>query len=128
MSIIEVDTDFVPGKEIAEVLGLVKVSYKYRMAVTDCGRLIADMLGPPEVEVIQAKEFDEKMTAGFQQIIINEKHLDMFSEGGITALGRLKKKAEEIGADAVINARVMTARITSGLSEMLAYGTAVKLK
>ena len=128
MSIIEVDTDFVPGKEIAAVLGLVKVSYKYRMAVTDCGRLIVDLLGPVEVEVIQAKEFDENMTAGFQQIAGDEMHPDAIFEGKIIALGRLKRKAEELGADAIIKARFMTARITSGLSEMLAYGTAVKLK
>jgi uncharacterized protein YbjQ (UPF0145 family) len=128
MSIIVVDTNFVPDKEIAEVLGLVRISYKYRISVTDCGRLIADMLGPPEVEVIPPEELDEGMTAGFQQITINEKHPDMFSEGGVTALGRLKKKAEEIGADAVISARVMTARITSSLLELLAYGTAVKLR
>ena len=127
MSIIVVDTDFVPDKEIAEVLGLVRISYKYRISVTDCGRLIADMLEPPAAEVIPPEEFNEEMTAGFQQITINEKHPNMFSEGGITALGRLKKKAEEIGADAVINTRFMTARITSGVSEMLAYGTAVKL-
>ena len=86
------------------------------------------MLGHPEVEVIQPKEYDEKMTAGFQQITINENHPNMFSEGGVTALGKLKKKAEEIGADAVINTRVMTARITSSLLELLAYGTAVKLR
>ncbi|MCD6456526.1 MAG: heavy metal-binding domain-containing protein [Methanophagales archaeon] len=128
MNVIVVNTDFVPGKEIAEVLGLVRISYRYRISVTDCGRLIADMVGPPEVEVIQPEEYNEEMTTGFQQITINEKHPNMFSEGGVTALGRLKKKAEEMSADAVINTRVMTARITSGVSEMLAYGTAVKLR
>ena len=128
MSIIVVNTDFVPGKEIAAVLGRVKVFYKYRMAVTDCGRLIVDLLGPVEVEVIPPEELDENMTAGFQQIAGDEMHPDAIFEGKIIALGRLKKKAEELGADAIINARFMTARITSGLSEMLAYGTAVKLK
>jgi uncharacterized protein YbjQ (UPF0145 family) len=33
-----------------------------------------------------------------------------------------------LGADAIIGARFMTSMVTQGASEMLAYGTAVKLK
>ena len=38
------------------------------------------------------------------------------------------RDAENLGADAVINVRFTTAMIMQGASEMLAYGTAVKLK
>ena len=36
--------------------------------------------------------------------------------------------AERIGADAVINVRFTTSAVMQGMSEILAYGTAVKLK
>jgi uncharacterized protein YbjQ (UPF0145 family) len=36
--------------------------------------------------------------------------------------------AEQLGADAIINVRLTTAMIMQGTAEILAYGTAVKLK
>jgi uncharacterized protein YbjQ (UPF0145 family) len=36
--------------------------------------------------------------------------------------------AERIGADAVINVRFMTSMVMQNAAEILAYGTAVKLK
>ena len=40
----------------------------------------------------------------------------------------MKEKAEKLGADAVINVRFMTSSIMGGAAEILAYGTAVKLR
>jgi uncharacterized protein YbjQ (UPF0145 family) len=37
------------------------------------------------------------------------------------------ERARELGADAVIGIRFATSMITAGASEILAYGTAVKL-
>ena len=37
-------------------------------------------------------------------------------------------QAEKLGADAVINVRFMTSAIMGGAAEILAYGTAVKLR
>ena len=36
--------------------------------------------------------------------------------------------AEEVGADAVVNFRYETSTISAGASEVIAYGTAVKLE
>jgi len=44
------------------------------------------------------------------------------------AFQRMVKDAESMGADAVINVRFTTAMVMQGAAEMLAYGTAVKLK
>ena len=44
------------------------------------------------------------------------------------AIERLIQDAEYLGADAVINIRFTTANVMQGCSEILAYGTAVKLK
>ncbi|MDP2856497.1 MAG: heavy metal-binding domain-containing protein, partial [Bacillota bacterium] len=40
---------------------------------------------------------------------------------------RMIAEAEELGADAIINARYVTASIIGTAAELLAYGTAVKL-
>ena len=52
----------------------------------------------------------------------------MLAESREVALKRMKDKAEKMNADAVINVRFMTSSIMGGAAEMLAYGTAVKLK
>ena len=41
---------------------------------------------------------------------------------------RMVQDAEKLGADAVVNVRFTTSMIMQGASEILAYGTAVKLK
>ena len=44
------------------------------------------------------------------------------------ALARMLEDAQNLGADAVVNVRFATANVMNGASEILAYGTAVKLK
>jgi len=44
------------------------------------------------------------------------------------ALQRMVEDAESLGADAVVNVRMTTSMIMQGMSELLVYGTAVKLK
>jgi uncharacterized protein YbjQ (UPF0145 family) len=39
----------------------------------------------------------------------------------------MKDDAARLGADAIVNVRLTTSTITQGASEILAYGTAVKL-
>ncbi|MDG1895228.1 MAG: heavy metal-binding domain-containing protein [Fuerstiella sp.] len=43
------------------------------------------------------------------------------------ALDRLRDEAVRVGADAVVGCRFTTSMITQGASEILAYGTGVKL-
>ncbi|MCW7075344.1 MAG: YbjQ family protein [Candidatus Methanospirare jalkutatii] len=103
---IVVSTDFVPGKEISEVLGLVKGN------------------------VIWAKHIGKDILAGFRQLVGGEikEYTEMMSEAREIALRRMIQKAEELGADAVINVRFMTSMVMQGAAEILVYGTAVKLK
>ena len=44
------------------------------------------------------------------------------------AMQRMIQDAEKMGADAVVNVRFTTSMIMQGASEILAYGTAVKLQ
>ena len=100
------NTDFVPGKEISEILGLVRGN------------------------TIQAKHVGKDIVAGFRNFVGGEikEYTEMLSEAREIALKRMEQKAEKLGADAVINIRFMTSAVMGAAAEILAYGTAVKLK
>jgi len=99
-------TDFVPGREIKEILGVVKGN------------------------TIQAKHIGKDIVAGFRQVVGGEirEYTEMLSEAREIALQRMIEKAEKMGADAIVNVRFMTSAVMASAAEILAYGTAVKLK
>ena len=100
------NTDFVTGKEIKEMIGLVKGN------------------------TIQAKSIGKDIKAGFRHMVGGEikEYTQMLAESREIAMKRMIDKAEKRGAEAVINVRFMTSSIMGGAAEILAYGTAVKLK
>lgn len=100
------NTEFVTGREIKEMLGLVKGN------------------------TVQAKSIGKDFKAGLRNIAGGEikEYTEMLAESREVALKRMKDKAEKLDADAIINVRFMTSSIMGGAAEMLAYGTAVKLK
>ena len=89
-----------------------------------------DDLGGHVSIVIQAKHLGKDIVAGFRTIVGGEisEYTEMLSEAREIALKRMTEKAEEMDADAVVNLRFMTSMVMSGAAEILAYGTAVKLK
>ena len=101
-----VNTDFVTGKEIKEIMGLVRGN------------------------TVQAKSIGKDFKAGLRNIAGGEiiEYTDMLAESREIALKRMEDKAKKLNADAVINVRFMTSSIMGGAAEILAYGTAVKLK
>jgi uncharacterized protein YbjQ (UPF0145 family) len=101
-----VNTDFIPGKEISEVIDLVRGN------------------------TIQAKSIGKDIKAGFRHMAGGEikEYTEMLAESREIAINRMQEKAEKLGADAVINVRFMTSAMMGGAAEILAYGTAVKLK
>lgn len=44
------------------------------------------------------------------------------------ALQRMTEDAKRMGANAIVNVRITTSMVMQGCSEILAYGTAVKVK
>ena len=99
-------TDFIPGKEIREIIGIVRGN------------------------TIQAKSIGKDIKAGFRHMAGGEikEYTDMLTEAREISLKRMEEKAEELDADAIINLRFTTSAIMGGAAEILAYGTAVKLK
>jgi len=100
------NVDFVPGREVTEILGTVRGN------------------------TVQAKHIGKDIVAGFRHVVGGEikEYTEMLSESREIALKRMEEKAEKIGADAVINIRFMTSAIMANAAEILAYGTAVKLR
>lgn len=100
-----VTINYIPGKEI-EALGLVKGN------------------------VVQSKNIGKDIMAGFKTIAGGEikSYTEMLAEARQIATSRMVKEAEAMGADAVISARFASSSIMDGTAEIIAYGTAVKIK
>lgn len=101
-----VNIDYVPGYEIVEALGIVKG------------------------QTVQSKNIGKDIGAGFKTIVGGELtgYTDMLKEARQIATKRMVDEAESLGADAIINIRFGSSSIMSGAAEIIAYGTAVKLK
>ena len=97
--------DYVPGKEV-EPLGLVKGT------------------------VVQSKNVGKDFMAGMKTLVGGEitGYTEMLVEARQIATKRMVDEANAMGADAVINIRFGSSAVMQGAAEVIAYGTAVKLK
>ena len=98
--------DEVPDKQIAEILGIARGS------------------------TVRAKNIGKDIFAGFKNIIGGEIHeyTKLQADSREEAIKRMVDDAEKLGADAIIGVRLTTSMVTQGAAEILAYGTAVKIK
>lgn len=100
------NTEFVGGKEIVSTLGIVRGS------------------------TVRTRNVGRDIFAGLKNIIGGEisEYTQLMADSREQALQRMKEDALKLGADAIINVRFTTSTVMQGASEILAYGTAVKLK
>ena len=79
---------------------------------------------------IRARHLGRDIVAGLRAIVGGEisDYTKMMAESREQALDRMTDQARKLGADAILMTRFATSSTPSGASEMLAYGTAVKLK
>ncbi|MDK2886124.1 MAG: hypothetical protein PWP54_682 [Thermosipho sp. (in: thermotogales)] len=98
--------EHVPGYEVKEVLGIV--------------------IG----NIVHSKHLGKDIAAAFKTLAGGEikSYTEMMTEARNKALERMIDEAEKLGADAVIGVRFGSSSVMSGAAEMLAYGTAVKLR
>lgn len=89
-----------------------------------------DMLGLVKGNTIQCKNIGRDITQGLKTIVGGEMkaYTEMMNEARALATKRMVQEAEELGADAIINIRYISATIAANAAEVLAYGTAVKFK
>ncbi len=97
--------NYMPGEEI-EALGIVKGT------------------------IVSSKHIGKDIGAGFKTIVGGEiaGYTDMLNEARQIATKRMVDEAEALGADAIINVRYASSQIMQSAAEVVAYGTAVKIK
>ncbi|KFZ38003.1 hypothetical protein HR45_05685 [Shewanella mangrovi] len=90
---------------------------------------VSETLGVVTGNVVRSKHIGRDIMAGLKTIIGGEiaGYTEMLTEARQIAIERMLENAAALGADAVVNVRFTTSAIMQGMSEMLAYGTAVTL-
>ncbi|PIE50132.1 MAG: hypothetical protein CSA38_04885 [Flavobacteriales bacterium] len=93
-------------------------------------REITAILGIARGSTVRAKSVVSDFVAGLRNFVGGEldEYTKLQASAREQALQRMINDAEKLGADAIVNVRLTTSTITQGASEILAYGTAVKLK
>ena len=91
---------------------------------------IAKVLGIAKGNTVRARNIGRDIGAGFRNLIGGEvkTYTEMTSQSRDEAFNRMVNEALKMGADAVVGFEFSTSMVMQGASEMLAYGTAVKLK
>lgn len=94
------------------------------------GREIGQTLGVVAGSIVRARFFGRDFIAGLRNLVGGEvtEYTQLLSESRSQAMERMLADAERLGADAVITFRFATSTVMEGTAEILAYGTAVKLK
>ena len=94
------------------------------------GKKVAKTLGMVKGNTIRAKHIGKDIVAGLRNIVGGEikEYTEMMAESREESIHRMVEDAEKLGADGIINVRFSTSMVMGGAAELLAYGTAVKLK
>ena len=98
-------TENIPNKEILEIIGIARGS------------------------TVRARNIGRDIFAGLKNIVGGEieEYTKLQAEAREQALQRMHEDAERLNADAIVNVRIATSLIMQGASEVMAYGTAVKI-
>ena len=99
-------TENIPDKEVIEILGIARGS------------------------TVRARNVGRDIFAAVKNLVGGEitEYTKLQADSREQALQRIKEDALKLNADAIINVRITTSMIMQGVAEILAYGTAVKLK
>ncbi len=104
--IIILNTPDFPGKQIIEVIGLARGS------------------------TTRTRHVGRHLTAAFRVLVGGEvpEYTKLLMLAREQALQRMLDDAGRLGANAVLNVRFTTSAVSGGISEILAYGTAVRIR
>ena len=89
-----------------------------------------DMLGLVQGNMVQTKNIGKDFGAGLKSMVGGELngYTDMMNEAREAATQRMIASAEALGADAIVGVRYASSAIMQGAAEVIAFGTAVKLR
>lgn len=93
------------------------------------GRKISEHLGIVKGNTIRARHLGHDIFAGLKNIVGGEikEYTKMLADAREQSIARMTAEAEALGANAIIGVRFTTSMTMQGASEILVYGTAVKL-
>jgi uncharacterized protein YbjQ (UPF0145 family) len=93
------------------------------------GRKVAKTLGLVLGNTVRTRWLGSNIVASLRNLVGGEvpEYTVMLSDARNEAIERLAEHAKGMGADAVVTLRFTTSEAMSGGTEILAYGTAVKL-
>ena len=93
------------------------------------GRRIVEHYGMVQGSTIRAKHVGRDLMAGLKNFVGGELkgYTELLRESRAQATNRMVEQARELGANAIVNVRYTTSSVAGGASEILAYGTAVKV-
>ncbi len=94
------------------------------------GHEIVETLGVARGNTIRARHVGTDIIARLRNLVGGEvtEYTKLMGEAREQAMDRMIENAREMGADGVVAMRFSTSMITQGAAEILAFGTAVRLK
>ncbi len=97
---------------------------------TIVGREVVETLGLVRGATVRSKHIGTDIMAGLRNVVGGEMkgYSSMLAGAREQALDRMADEARRLGADAIVGFRMETSSIMSGASEIVAYGTAVRLR
>jgi uncharacterized protein YbjQ (UPF0145 family) len=89
-----------------------------------------EILGLVVGNTVRAKHLGKDVMSGLKSIVGGElqEYTEMLADARAESMNRMINAAKNMGADAVVNVRFTTSQTMASAAELLAYGTAVKLK
>jgi uncharacterized protein YbjQ (UPF0145 family) len=93
------------------------------------GRKIKQTLGLVRGNTVRTRGLGQNIVASLRNFVGGEvpEYTHMLAEARDQAIERMVQHAKKMGADAVVTMRFTTAEAMTGATEILAYGTAIKL-
>ena len=91
---------------------------------------ITETSGLVKGNTIRARHVGKDIMAGLRNLVGGEitEYTKMLAESREQAIDRMVASAESLGADAIVAMRFTTSTVMQGSAELLAYGTAVKIR
>ncbi|HET6429230.1 MAG TPA: YbjQ family protein [Phycisphaerae bacterium] len=91
------------------------------------GKTVVKVLGLVRGNTIRARHIGKDIKAAFRHMIGGEitDYTKLMGESREQALDRMVAEAAQLGANAIVAARLTTSMLMGGAAEIVAYGTAV---
>ncbi|MDW3195363.1 MAG: YbjQ family protein [Cytophagales bacterium] len=92
-------------------------------------KTITEVIGIARGSTVRARNIGRDIFAGLKNIVGGEieEYTKLLAHSREQAMQRMEDDARRLGADAVVNVRLTSSMVMQGTSEIVAYGTAVKL-